>query len=583
MAVVATLLVSCGGSTGGPDQPPPPEPVSACPDRGELCADDLLTGTSTKLVAHEFFMPPPDAQPALHELSGTLNVTPTFLETSPADVDDRLRLPGFSVQWLSVADQILPLERDIIIGGGGNRWSLILSPGKSWSEPGDQGMSRASFPFTLVTEQWNEAHNGVATFLFDDAEVSDLRLQVAQETALWNKIDISARAPATYSPHSITDAAMIEAAYRQELAQRIEVRSWKELEDLATVEGLSELSRNVPIRDVSTAGVVVDYVLYLRGANSRMGAYPYPLEMRHGVFSVTKSSAAALTLLRLAQKYGAYVFDLNVTDYVSVTAPHSGWNGVTFGHLLSMVAGIGDQAPNASVDNTFADENDEDSNVWFRTWNTFDRQGKLEQAFRYGNYPWGPGEIVRYNTAHTYILGEAMDRFYKAMEGANADVWQMMKDEVYAPIGINVVPMIKTIGSDALPIFGFGLFLNAYDTARIMQLFQNDGAWNGEQLLHRDLTRMSLYKDGHEGYATASVTPIPGEGFQTIHYLNSFWSFTLTDDTCTVRVPYMWGYGGNFVAILPNGTGAFLYADANVHEPGGVATAAASVRPLCDQ
>jgi hypothetical protein len=43
--------------------------------------------------------------------------------------------------------------------------------------------------------------------------------------------------------------------------------------------------------------------------------------MRHSVFSVTKSLGAAVTLLRLAQTYGDQVFDLKITEYVTVTAP----------------------------------------------------------------------------------------------------------------------------------------------------------------------------------------------------------------------------------------------------------------------
>ena len=45
----------------------------------------------------------------------------------------------------------------------------------------------------------------------------------------------------------------------------------------------------------------VDGVLYLRGCHTRAGPYPYCRHMRHGVFSVTKSLGAAVTLLRLAQ------------------------------------------------------------------------------------------------------------------------------------------------------------------------------------------------------------------------------------------------------------------------------------------
>ncbi len=578
-------VAACGGSSGGQATPaaiqPPPQNTS-CPDRGSLCAKVLLEGSSAEWVDNQYFMPASDAETALHAFSGTLNVSPTSLASATAGASGPTVLPGFSVQWITVDDQLVPLERDIIIGGTSNRWSLILSPGNVWSEPGDEGMSRASFPFTLVTERWNEAHNGIATFLYNDTTVSDVLLQVPQETALWNKIDISGRAIATYTPHMVPNASDKEAAFRDELSQRIEVRPWSDLADSSTKFDLTDLSQNVPQADVSAAGVIVDDVLYFREANSRSGAYPYPLEMRHGVFSVTKSSAAALTLLRLAQKYGAQVFDQRVADYVSINVSHSGWNNVTFGHLLSMVAGIGNQAPDPQAPSTFADENDESSDIWQQTWLVQERGDKLQQALRYNNYPWEPGEIVRYNTAHTFVLGEAMDRFYKAMEGPDADVWQMMKGEVYSPIGITTIPTIKTPGAEPLPIYGFGLFLNAYDTARIVQLYQNNGAWNGEQLLNRELTMESLYRNDNAGYTTSVTTPVPGQATQTVHYLNSFWSLSLGDDTCTKRIPYMWGYGGNFVAILPNNTAAFLYADANVHEPGSVAAAAAALRPLCD-
>jgi hypothetical protein len=43
----------------------------------------------------------------------------------------------------------------------------------------------------------------------------------------------------------------------------------------------------------------------------------------------------------------------------------------------------------------------------------------------------------------------------------------------------------------------------------------------------------------------------------------------------------MWGYGGNFVVILPNGISAFRYADANVHDPAALALATTGIRPVC--
>ena len=286
-------------------------------------------------------------------------------------------------------------------------------------------------------------------------------------------------------------------------------------------------------------------------------------------------------MLRLAEKYGEQVFDLFVTDYVAVTAPHDGWNGVTFGHLLNMVAGIGDNYPDPDARITFADENDETSSVWNATWATFPKTQKLAAAFGYGDYPWAPGQIMRYNTAHTFILGAAMHNFFEAMEGPGANVWQMMQDEVFRPIGIRVIPTIQTADLAPIPTYGFGLFLNAYDTARIVQLLSGDGMFAGRQLLHQALTRRSLYRTGESGYETFASVPLES-GAENARYLNSFWSFSLRGPgNCTARIPFMWGFGGNFVVILPNGVSAFRYADAHVHDPAALALATAGIRPVC--
>jgi hypothetical protein len=61
---------------------------------------------------------------------------------------------------------------------------------------------------------------------------------------------------------------------------------------------------------LKVSGMIVDGVIYLRGCETRAGPYPYCRQMRHNVYSVTKSLGAAVTLLRLVQQYGDQVFDL---------------------------------------------------------------------------------------------------------------------------------------------------------------------------------------------------------------------------------------------------------------------------------
>jgi hypothetical protein len=44
-------------------------------------------------------------------------------------------------------EHLVPVVRDILYPSG-----IIFSPGRVWSEPGDGGMSRASFPFVFTKD-----------------------------------------------------------------------------------------------------------------------------------------------------------------------------------------------------------------------------------------------------------------------------------------------------------------------------------------------------------------------------------------------------------------------------------------------
>jgi hypothetical protein len=208
----------------------------------------------------------------------------------------------------------------------------------------------------LVNPSNNGTHNGLATFLYDDARVSALRLQVVQETAAWDKFDGWGQAPMTYTPGPIADEAAVRAQFVAELQHQTPLRPWSALPVSSGAPGLESFDGDTASEDVSASGLIVDGVIYLRGCTTRYGPYPYCRHMRHGVFSVTKSLGAAVALLRLAQTYGEQVFDLKITDYVPVTAAHKGWEGVTFAHALNMATGIGDLAPQREPNEVFADE-----------------------------------------------------------------------------------------------------------------------------------------------------------------------------------------------------------------------------------
>ena len=110
-------------------------------------------------VDNRYFVPIGEFGPAKHDFSATL-VIPESMISGRANSS----LPGVAIKYLRSGDRLLPATRGIVRAGEKwKRWNIIFSPGRVWSEAGDKGFSRASFPFVLSHRTWTEAHNSVAT------------------------------------------------------------------------------------------------------------------------------------------------------------------------------------------------------------------------------------------------------------------------------------------------------------------------------------------------------------------------------------------------------------------------------------
>src|SRR5215468_10705674 len=158
--------------------------------RDRLTAAELLAPPDdpSRPIHNDYFLPIGSAGPPRHALRGTLTVPPFVAAPTHLGCDTRPQeIPGFSVAFFTDGDQLVPVLRDVIPGA-----RIILSRGRVWSEPGDGGLSRASFPFVSINEVNNFTHNTIATFVYDDTRVSRLAVQTVQETARWAKLDYAA-------------------------------------------------------------------------------------------------------------------------------------------------------------------------------------------------------------------------------------------------------------------------------------------------------------------------------------------------------------------------------------------------------
>jgi Beta-lactamase len=557
--------VGCGPEAGGL----PPAPPATGP-RDRLTAAELLAPAEVgpEPVHNAYFLPVGQAAPALHAFKGTFTLqASTMLRARHGCPGLPEPLPGFTVAFFTHGEHLVPVVSDIVRPN-----AILVSPGRVWSEPGDGGMSRASFPFVLIERL--VTRNGLATFLYDDTRVSALRWQVVQENNPWgDRYDGWGQAPLTYTPSPLPHEDAVRARFTAALQQQMPIHPWPALPIPIGAPGFEGFDGDTAPDELKASGVIVDGVVYLRGCETRWGPYPYCRQMRHGVFSATKSLGAAVALFRLAQTHGDQVFALKIKDYVTVTAAHDGWEQVTFADALNMATGIGDGSPQRDPS---SDENSPNMGKWGEARTA---KEKLDASFAFGKYPWGPGEVFRYNSSHTVVLGAAMYGFLKRQAGPQAHLWERVAEEVFRPIGLFQAPMLHWPGAEGepgLPHLSGGFYLTIDDVAKLATLLHNGGRHQGQQLLSAAKLAEALYQTKAMGLPT-----LLQNWFGVGRYHLSFWSVPYRTATgCVFQIPFASGRGGNVMVLLPNGITAFRFADGGHFDVSAMVLAGEAIYPF---
>lgn len=275
---------------------------------GWTIADFMEQATFDEPVPNQLFYPSSKARAATHTFSGILHVQEFPIQLNLPDNVERQylgkridRFPNGDLAFASSGSAFVPLNREIQRPlRGESFWDIILSPGCVWCEPDDNGWSRASFPFVLSNSMENEAHNGVGLFFFNDETTSAFRFQIVQQTSpylLPKQFDAWGQVNMEYETVPSYDSRAIGNDYRTEQSAYI------------PTQPLSYLAEETKINDVKfdpgeeTAivyGLITSEKIYTSPQKVRHGDYPFPDQVRHGSWSMAKSAAATLTMLRLA-------------------------------------------------------------------------------------------------------------------------------------------------------------------------------------------------------------------------------------------------------------------------------------------
>jgi hypothetical protein len=532
-------------------------------------------------VPNAAFAPDADASPA-PEFTGVLKLHAAPMSTLPVldqpliQGRDARIFPGVQLELFTLGDVLVPVQRGEMVretapGATSSYWRIIPQFGKVWREPGDGDWSRAAFPLMLVNDTENHAHQGLATFLYRPGQVSGLVVQFVQQTGpylikqyfvAWGFV------PAQYAPGEGAKLDARRAQARAELADRLPAKPFSELVKSAPPGTLDGFGGPLYPKWRVGAALVVGGTLYYQEAATPYGPYPYPLEMRFGVRSVTKSVFAPLALLRLAQVYGPWVLALRVGDYVQGLDPK--WRRVRFIDAADMATGFGGTGSTKTHPNDIFDGYlGGDYDAWYTAPSFADKIRQIGATLH--PYPWEPGTVMRYRDQDYFLLGAALQGFLKSVRGPQADLGDMVQNEVLTPIGVHQSPTVRTReagGRDGLVWCNAGYYPTLDDLAKIALLYQSRGAHGGEQILNRELTTELLAgRDAIVKNADASLGPVSGPlasstedglykmGFHFLRYVNA---------TGTVEyLPSMHGSGDNEVILYPNHMVSIVMAKAS--------------------
>ena len=478
-----------------------------------------------------------------------------------------VHLAPFRFQFVQNGSYLIPVRQGLVITGS-PEWNYIVGPGRVWREEGDHGYMRASLPFALIERNQNCVHNGQMTFLFNSTlspNVSGVRYQVTQETCMYFKLDMWGHLPATYTPGTIAGAEEIENTHASEMAHRLPTRP------------LSDLARDYPrsgVRvedftkgfkspaDITTYGMFFNGINYVGACRTRSGEYAFCGEMRLPSYSLAKSAFAGLALMWLTREYGSGVSGQLIRNFVPEYVDGGDWTGVTFGHASDMATGnyisAGYEADESSPAETA-----------FLTAESY--RERIEDAFKPFPHKAPPGATWVYQSHATFILTQAMNAWLQRQRGSAADIFDSIRDEVYRPIHLSLgaLTTLRTDNSAAGKPFGsHGLFLIRDDVAKIGRLLNNSGgAIDGRQALDPARLAESLFRTAKPSTLGVAVPDVGKAAMpHTFRYHNLFWAKLMTAAEFPhlgrdVWAPFMSGYGGNAVVLLPDGATYYVFSD----------------------
>ncbi|XOV80325.1 MAG: choice-of-anchor D domain-containing protein [Aestuariibacter sp.] len=517
--------------------------------RSALTYSTLMASGSQSLFDYSHYGVPTEAANPGNTFGGTLalTITPGTLTEQGTNLADSYTnpdsLPPFDFSFVQYGTHFIPVTRQLT-NTGHTAWEWILLPGRVWDENSDNGYSRVALPFALQEINANCTHNGVMTFLFkDDGSVSNVAYQIAQETCEYFKYNLHGKVSADYTPGTVANSQTIINDYVTERANRRPVKPLSELASDYPASGInvSGIGSDQTATHLTAYGVLYNGILYQGDCQTRYGDYPFCEVMALPSYSTAKTVVAGLGVMRAEQLYGGSQQNLIISSQV-FECSGSQWQDVTLLNALDMATGNYDSA-SSSVDEGAQKTIDD----FFLVSSHSD---KIAHSCAYPRKT-TPGSTFVYHTSDTYIVSRALQQYHEQQAGLLADFFDdLLVEDIYKPLQLS--PLLyaskRTYDIQAQVWGGFGLTLMGDDFAKLGEFMgQSNGQLNGQTVVDTTLLADAMQQTANGGLSTGTAS----------RYQHSVWAYDLSASTqvnCNIStwIPYMSGYGGIGVVMLPN-------------------------------
>jgi hypothetical protein len=479
-------------------------------------------------------------------------------------------LPAFDFRFVQSGHALIP-ERRGAIASDHPEWEFVLEPGRVWDQDGDGGLTRAAIPFALQERNANCLHNGVLTFLFGDgARITNVAYEIGRETCAYFKFDAWGERRARYIPQPVPDKARLIGEFRREVAGRLPTRPIASLAEDHPGADPGEFGSPLEINpeDLTVFGVFIDGVHYTGGCETRFGPYPYCDALDLPSYSLAKTLVGALATMRAAL-LDPRVLSATIGSLVPECAGH-GWDDVTIAETLDLSTGHYNSA---------ADQHDENAPDMLAFFLAEDQASRIRFACTHYPRKTSPGTRWVYHTTDSYLLGTALAAWHRRRTGRAADFFRdLLVEPIWHPLGLSPAADITRRTRDAShqPFTGYGLTLQRDDVVKLARFLVAGGHIGDRQVVDPAMLRAALQKDpAHPGLEAS------GPAFR-YHY--GVWAWNAAAYLgCSepAWIPFMSGYGGIIVAMLPDGIIYYYFSDGGAYAWAHAAREADRIHPFC--